>query len=361
MLKLRRGTVTTTDPLTVQVEGTERRAWADEGIVGEVREGDEVIVNVEALDLGLGSGGFDLVHANLTRGMDGAGSPGEHVMKLNYTSLQHPVEPVEAPYAEITELRGEGERPARRIPVLVLSLHGQLQPAAWAAGRAAPGLRLGYVQTEGGALPGALSRDVAELRRRDLLCGHLTAGPAHGGEQEAISVIGAIHAAAESLGWEAVVVGPGPGMLGSATRLGHGGMAAIDNAHAALALGLETMLAPRLSSGDPRPRHRGLSHHTETVLRLLLAGVRVPVPEIDAEEWPTAEGEGESSSLDRLREACADRHDVWVREAALEDYALSGLTTTTMGRELAEDRLFFAAALAAGDALAASARVGETG
>ena len=30
------------------------------------------------------------------------------------------------------------------------------------------------------------------------------------------------------------------------------------------------MLSPRLSSADPRERHRGLSHHTLTVLELLL-------------------------------------------------------------------------------------------
>ena len=48
-------------------------------------------------------------------------------------------------------------------------------------------------------------------------------------------------------------------------ELGHGGMAALGTAHAALALGLETLLAPRMSSADPRPRHRGLSHHTATV------------------------------------------------------------------------------------------------
>ena len=36
-----------------------------------------MIVNTEALDLGLGSGGFDIVHVNLTRGLDGgAASPG---------------------------------------------------------------------------------------------------------------------------------------------------------------------------------------------------------------------------------------------------------------------------------------------
>jgi hypothetical protein len=128
-------------------------------------------------------------------------------------------------------------------------------------------------------------------------------------------------------------------------------MAALDNAHAALALGLPTLLAPRLSSGDPRPRHHGLSHHAETVLRMLLAPVRVPVPEVDDADWPVMGDEGEGTALDRLREACDDRHDVWVRQAPLDEYASSGLPTRTMGRELADDRLFFAAALAAGDAL----------
>lgn len=349
MLKLRKGVVVGTDPLTVRVGDEERRAWADESMVGEIREGDEVVVNVEAQDLGLGSGGFDVVHVNLTRGLDGSGRSDLNVFKLNYSSLQHPVEPVEVDGAEVT----------RRIPVLVLFLHGQLAPAAWAAARARPGLRLGYVQTMGGALPGSLSHDVAELRERELLCGHLTAGAAYGGEGEAISVAGALHAGAESLGWDAAVCAPGPGILGSATALGHGGMAALDSAHAALALKLETLVGPRLSSGDDRARHRGLSHHAEVVLRLLLAPVRVPVPELDEADWPTSEADGGGNALDRLREACDDRHDLWVREIALDDYAASGLPTSTMGRALAEDRLFFASALAAGDALGSVAEENE--
>jgi hypothetical protein len=98
MLKLRRGVVVDTDPLTVQIDGERRPAWADSAMVGEVADGDEVVVNVEAADLGLGSGGFDIVHLNLTRGLDGAGpAAGEHVMKLNYTSLQHSIDPVETP------------------------------------------------------------------------------------------------------------------------------------------------------------------------------------------------------------------------------------------------------------------------
>jgi len=353
-LKLRRGTVVSVDPLTVDLDGETRHAWADEGLVGEIRNGDEVIVNVEALDLDLGSGGFDVVHANLTRGLEAEGRPDLNAIKLNYTSLQHSVDPVE-PATGKAAAGPAAVRPARRIPVLVLLLHGQLAPAAWAAGRAAPGARLGYVQTPGGALPGALSRDVPELRERGLLAGHLTAGPCHGGELEAISVPGALHAAAGELGWDAVIAGPGPGILGSASALGHGGMAALDAAHASLSLGLETLVAPRLSSGDPRPRHRGLSHHAEAVLRLLLGSVRVPVPELDEAGWPVREEEGAGSALDQLREACAERHDIWVRPVDLDGYAASGLPTRTMGRDLAEDRLFFAAGLAAGEALAALA------
>jgi hypothetical protein len=360
MLKLRRGVVVSTEPLTVEVGEERRRAWADASLLGEMVEGDEVIVNVEALDLGLGSGGFDVVHANLTRGLAGDGpAAGAHVMKLNYTPLQHPVDPVERPLEQDDALRAAGEAEAgARPPVLVLPLHAHLAPAAWAFAQARPGSRVGYVQTAGGALPGSLSNDVAELRSRGLLAGHTTAGPAYGGEREAITVVGGLDAAAQ-LGWQAVICGPGPGILGSATRYGHGGIAALENAHAALALGLSTMISPRLSSADPRPRHRGLSHHTATVLELVLGAVRVPVPEIALEGWPTGErgfDEGDLPSvLDALHRVCDDRHDVAVEPVDIEGYAASGLPAQAMGRSVSEDPLFYAAPLAAGAALAGAA------
>jgi len=271
-------------------------------------------------------------------------------MKLNYTPLQHAVDPVE---------RVAGEREARPPPVLVLPLHGHLAPAAWAAARAAPDLRTGYVQTAGGALPGSLSKDVAELRRRGLLACHVTAGPSYGGEHEAITVVGALDAAAERLRCDAVLCGPGPGILGSATAYGHGGVAALESAHAALALGLPTLISPRISGADPRPRHRGLSHHTTMVLRLALASVRIPVPEIELEGWPTGERGSQDvdlpSVLDALHEACDARHDVSVEPVDLEGYEASGLPAMTMGRTIRDDPLFFAAPLAAGRALAGAA------
>lgn len=379
-LDLRRGVVVSADPLVVEIDGERRAAWADEVLLGEMRAGDEVVVNAAALDLGLGSGGFDVVHVNLTRGLGSGGVERDaHVMKLNYTSLQHPVDPVEG----MERQRHSGEGSARGddargmsaaasrsggaahitaradTPVVVLPLHGHLAPAAWAAAQARPGSRVGYVQTGGGALPGSFSRDVAALRERGLLCGHITAPPAYGGEHEALSTVGALDAAATALGWDAILVGPGPGIIGSDTDFGHGGMAALDSAHAALSLRLPTIVSPRLSSADPRERHRGLSHHTATVLELLLAPVTVAVPDasgvagqatgVTREAARAAAEAGVSGEVvAQIEAASRGRHRLRPVAVDLDAYAASGLPTTTMGRSIAEDPLFFGAALAAG-------------
>ncbi len=250
-------------------------------------------------------------------------------------------------------------------PVAVLALHGQLAAVAWAFAQARPEARLGFVQTAGGALPGGHSRTVRTLRERGLLAGHLTAGAAYGGEGEAISTAGALHHGLRTLGWDAAVCGPGPGIVGSSSSLGHGGMSALDSAHTAIALGAQTLLVARMSSADERPRHRGLSHHTLTVLDLLLEpvdggaasgnplagrrrsarepglGVRVPTDRVK----PQLE-------LDVDRPARMARHD-WRRAPVdMPAYLASGLPAKTMGRVLLEDPLFFGAALAGGTVLA---------
>ena len=339
VLKLRRGTVATVkegedaafQDLEVEVDGQRRPAKADVGLVGRCGEGDEVIVNTEALDLKLGSGGFDLVYVNLSRGLDGEGTAGAHVMKLNYTPVQHSVLPVESERSPSVGNFPPVDPVARSLdqPVGVIFLHGQLAPVAWAIAQAAPGKKVGFVQTVGGALPGGLSNVVRMLRERDLLAGHITAGMAYGGEGEAITTVGAIHHGLRDLGWDTVVCGPGPGILGSGSALGHGGLAALDSAHTAHALGCRTQLVPRISSSDLRARHRGLSHHTSTVLDLLLAPVAVAVPA------------GHAPQRD-------DQHEWIEREADLAGYAASGLPATTMGRSIKEDEPFFTSALAGG-------------
>jgi hypothetical protein len=111
-------------------------------------------------------------------------------------------------------------------------------------------------------------------------------------------------------------------------------MAALDTAHAAIALGCRTVVVARMSSGDPRPRHRGISHHTMTVLGLLLSPVVVALPADADPELPDDY-----------------RHEVRRVPVDLEGYRASGLPARTMGRDLDQDPDFFAAALAAGRTL----------
>ncbi|HEY2181744.1 MAG TPA: DUF3866 family protein [Solirubrobacteraceae bacterium] len=374
MLKLRRALVldagTAERPeqsLVVELAdrpGERRAAIGDVALLGAAQAGDELIVNVEANDLGLGSGGFDIVHVNLTRGLAAPGDCAANVMKLNYTSLQHTVRPVEDEQLQL---------PLGRA-VAVLALHGQLAPVAWAFSRAAPGSRVGFVQTAGGALPGGHSRTVRMLRERGLLAGHVTTGACFGGEGEAITTAGGLHHGVRALGWDAAICGPGPGIVGSSSPLGHGGMAALDSAHAALALEAPTLLVARMSHGDERERHRGISHHTLTVLDLLLepvtvalpAGMRSPVGVDLRARLGEAFGANHPArpplALDVERPVRITRHDWRRAEVDLPGYAASGLPSLTMGRTLEQDPLFFGAALAGGGVLAElAAEVGLAG
>jgi hypothetical protein len=305
VLVLRRGVVLAAgDPagplqeLEIRLGGERRAVTNDIGLVGPAHMGDDVVVN-------LASGA---VHANLTRGLAAEPVPG--AAKLPYTSLQHTVRPVEetAPAGAPLTLPADA-------PVAVCTLHAQLAPLAWAFARAAPGARLGFVQTAGAALPGALAETVRLLQRRGLLSTHLTAGPAYGGDGDALTTAGALqHGFAERY-WHAAVCAPGPGAPESGTALGHAGMVALDAAHAAAALGCRVVVCA----------HAG--HETRMLLELAL------VPFLVAHD-------GERPRI--------GRHE-WRRgEADLEGYAASGLPA----RGIEQDTAFYAAALAAGSVLA---------
>ena len=134
-----------------------------------------------------------------------------------------------------------------------------------------------------------------------------------------------LHAAGR--GADVVVCGIGPGIVGTASRFGHGGLAVADAANAASALGGAPIVAPRVSFGDERERHHGVSHHTRSALELCLGEVRVA--------WP--------HGLDR-----PDGHDVVEVDVTGWETACGSLPLTHMGRGPREDPWFFAAAFAAG-------------
>jgi len=301
-LSLRRGAVTAVlerheGLARIEVDGVPCVAYPR--LTGPVALGDEVVVNTQARNLDLGSGGFDVLYVNLTRGLELAPEERAHVMKLPYTPGQFA-----ARHAEETDLLAES---LDGMPVVCCSVHSQLVPVC----AALADFRVAYVQLEGGALPLALSDAVRILKERSLVSGTASVGACFGGDVECVTVWSAL-VWAKGTGHDAVVCAIGPGIVGTASRLGHGGLAATVAADATLALGGRPIVAARVSVADARERHRGLSHHTQAVVDLCLGEVAVGE---DGEGW---------------EEACA------------------GLPLSHMGRGPADDSAFFAAAFAAG-------------
>ncbi len=263
MLTLRRGRVTAVVErheglARLEVDGVPCVAYPRQ--TGAVALGDEVLVNVQARELRLGSGGFDVLYANLTRGLELPAFEGAHVMKLPYAPGQLAVAHAEEGRELPETLDG--------LPVVCCSLHSQVAPVCAGFG---PGLRVAYVQVPGGALPVSLSDTVRRLQERDLIGAAVAVGACVDGDVHCVSVASAfLWAMAER--FDAVICGIGPGIVGTGSAFGHGGVAAAEAANVAHALDGAAVLAVRASEADARERHRGVSHHTQAVLRLCLAG-----------------------------------------------------------------------------------------
>src|SRR3954470_23375746 len=166
-------------------------------LTGPVELDDEVLVNVQARELELGSGGFDVLYANLTRGLELEAGEGAHVRVHPHPPLQH------APLHG--EESAEFDADLRGLPVVCCSLHSQVAPAC----AALAGLRVAYVQLPGGALPLQLSNTLRVLRDRGLLGATVSAGACFGGELESVTAASGL-AWASGQAFDAVVCGIGP-------------------------------------------------------------------------------------------------------------------------------------------------------
>jgi hypothetical protein len=195
-----------------------------------------------------------------------------------------------------------------------------------------PGIRVAYVMTDGGALPLALSDTVAELVERGLLVGTVTAGHAFGGDHECLNVPSALTVARHLLRADVIVVAMGPGVAGTGSRLGYTALEVAPALDAAAWLGGRPIACVRMSSGDARTRHRGISHHTTTALDAVRSTVDVPVPP----------GTRVPDDLIRHRWTELDPGPMGAELAAHD------LDVRTMGRGIDDDPAFFDAAASAG-------------
>jgi hypothetical protein len=306
-LGLRRGSVTAIverlDRLVrLEVDGIACVAYPR--LTGDVEVGDEVLVNEQARLLELGSGGFDVLYANLTRGLGLPPEPGAHVMALPYTPGQLALRSNE----ETDDIRNS----IGGMPVVLCTVHSQVAPVCAGIG---DGVRVAYVQVGGGALPVSLSDAVQLLKERGMLTVACAVAPCVDGDAQFVTVAAAL-AWAKTQGNDIVVCSVGPGIVGTGSRLGHGALALADAANAAFSLRGRPVLAVRTSEADERGRHRGISHHAETVMWFSIFELEIAEEGVDDDEG-------------------------WER-------ACEGLPLSHMGRGPEDDPAFFRAAFAAG-------------
>ncbi len=326
-------------------DGSNLRALAYPPLVGTPELGDRVLLNVGALLMGLGTGGYALVVALPDRlPVDPPGSgvtrDAGHLVKARYTPLQpillgadEPASPHHPALAGADDLAG--------LPVVTADLHSAL-PAIVAGIRAdAPQARIGYLMTDGGALPAWFSRTLAGMRAE--LAGTVTVGQAFGGDLEATNLHSGLLAAREVLGAQIAIVAQGPGNLGTGTRWGFSGVAVGEAVNAVATLGGRPVGSLRISAADPRDRHRGLSHHSVTAYgRVALAAAELVVPD-GLEPELAAEVQAALAPLatrHRIVRVSVDGLDAALRAAPVP--------LATMGRGLDADHAYFLAAAAAG-------------
>lgn len=304
-------------------DGSEAYALTD--LCGPTEAGDELLVNVTAVELGLGTGGAHVVHTNLSSPYLGAPSAGR-VMKARYLAEQLPTDA----YEESSERSGDGGDPDElpslagvRVVLCVLHSHAVALAAAVCD---ATGTAPGYVMTDGGALPFVLSDLAAECLERGAIAAAVSSGQAFGAPIESVTVAGGV-AALAARHINRVIVSPGPGHLGTASPLGFSGLDLAGHAATLDGLGAATALAVRASAADRRARHHGVSHHTRTLAALSPLRTVLPVP---------------------AGIAAAPRDAAWIttlgdRAVACEPIdiakvlARTGLGVTTMGRQLEGD------------------------
>jgi uncharacterized protein DUF3866 len=337
--------------------GEDVRALAYTALLAPPRVGDRVLLNVAALERGLGTGGYALVIAALDPDGELRGQPPQptgHLVKARYLPQQVMVGGADEQGSPHHELLREADD-LGGLPVLVADLHSALAPALLAVAHDRPGTRVVYVMSDQGALPLAFSRSVAALRDAGVLAGTVTAGQAFGGDLEAVTVHSALLAARFALGADLVVLSQGPGNLGTGTRWGFSGVGVGEAVNAAATLGGRPVGSLRISSGDGRPRHRGLSHHSLTAygrVALLPADLALPdlaaaaalteIPGLDAVVALAAEVDAAAATLVRHRVV---RVPLGGLDAALRN---SPVPLSTMGRDLDGDPAYFLAAATAG-------------
>ena len=311
------------------------RAYVLTQLTGPVAVGDRVVVNTTAVELGLGTGGWHVVHWNLARdGWSDAGPRPRHQAALH------------EPAGRRRQCRGARERsPTSTTSTACRSWSPRCtasSPAVAVAFKhvARPAVGSRYVMTDGAALPIALSDLVcASCATADLIDATVTCGHAFGGDHEAVSVPSAPRGRPpprrrrrrRRRRWARASSGPAPGSASPASRSARCSTPPSPSA-------VRPIAALRVVVRRPRAAPPGVSHHTITTLRLACRD------RVDRRRARGRAGRSKPALLRDLGDAGIDaRHDLVMVEPpdVLPLLGPDGLDIVSMGRPAATDAIMF--------------------
>ncbi len=326
------------DDIRVNINGNVQKAYNYPKMSGEVNVGDEVILNTTAVELSLGTGGYHFVISNLNN-IESSFTPGGHIMKLRYTPFQVKVDSVEEQESKYHDLI-EGFKSLDNMPVVVGTLHSMLTPFVASFKRNNPNKKLVYIMTDGAALPIYLSKNVESLKNKKLIDATITIGNAFGGDYECINIYTALITAKEVLNADAVFVSMGPGIAGTGTKYGFTGIEQGPILDAVKKLNGNPIAIPRISFADQRDRHRGISHHSITVLSdIVNVKVNLPITKYSDDRLNRINEQIKSNELDSKHNVVYINND-----RTKEDLEFFNLKVRSMGRNYDQDKEFFQAA-----------------
>ena len=261
--------------------GSDVKVFVYRSIVPTVNIGDVLLVEATAVAKKLGTGGYAFAVMSYSCDFSDTDLNVGHIVKARYTPLQHMVMSLDEQDSPCHDLIKDNSS-VEGLPVVVADLHSSLPTVIAGIRYVNPDAKVVYVMTDGAALPIAFSKNVVFLKELGWIYKTITCGQAYGGDGETINIYNALLAAKHVYNADVVVVSQGPGNAGTGTPFGFSGMQCADVFHAVKVLGGVPIGVLRLSNGDLRQRHFGVSHHfITTVAKACFVPVRLPVPVYD--------------------------------------------------------------------------------
>ncbi|MEZ0536068.1 DUF3866 family protein [Caldicellulosiruptoraceae bacterium PP1] len=275
MIKIKKGIVTKNIKVTnniqiVEVKLNNRTSYAINflDINNPVDINQEVLVNITANYLNLGTGGYDFI---IPQGQFENKKNG-HIMKLRYTPLQFSVLTEEEKDKTIFERTPY----LNKENIVVCELHSMIAPIAIYLKQFLPKIKISVILTDWGMLNANLSENIQYLKSKKLIDFVITCGEAFNGDFECINEINSI-ILSQQLQADVIIIGPLPGIVGTGSKFGFSTYNMIHVIEDIYRFNGQAILPIRLSKMDKRDRHKIISHHFITILNYLNAQAIIPL------------------------------------------------------------------------------------